>query len=157
MSHGEVDCCSSAVTPASIVSAAASADPIGRRLPLWNSKEYFLDCLVVALEVRRTTEDDGITAYFAGHERFSMNPNDCDTLGPGAYNAPGVEGLRPADGVLYLNSAGTAGYYSRARGLGADDMLATSAGLWIASDNSGASQMCGGVQNLSGICFLPYS
>ena len=36
-------------------------------------------------------------------------------------------------------------------------MLATSAGLWIASDNQNASQMCGGVQNLPGICFLPYS
>jgi len=36
-------------------------------------------------------------------------------------------------------------------------MLATSAGLWIASDNQDASQMCGGVQNLSGICFLPYN
>jgi hypothetical protein len=35
-------------------------------------------------------------------------------------------------------------------------MLATSAGLWIASDNLSASQMCGGVQNLSGICFLPH-
>jgi hypothetical protein len=33
----------------------------------------------------------------------------------------------------------------------------TSAGLWIASDNFDGSQMCGGVQNLSGICFLPYS
>ena len=35
-------------------------------------------------------------------------------------------------------------------------MLLTSAGLWIASDNLDASQMCGGVQNLSGICLLPY-
>jgi hypothetical protein len=100
---------------------------------------------------------DASTAYFAGHERFSMNPDNCNALGPGAYSAPGLEGLRPADGVLYVNSAGTAGYYSRARGLGADDMLVTSAGLWIASDNDAASQMCGGAQNLSGICFLPYS
>ena len=35
-------------------------------------------------------------------------------------------------------------------------MLVTSAGLWIASDNPSGSQMCGGAQNLSGICFLPY-
>jgi hypothetical protein len=56
-----------------------------------------------------------------------------------------------------VNSAGSAGYYSRDRGLGADDMLATSAGLWIASDNFDGSQMCGGVENLSGICFLPYN
>ena len=35
-------------------------------------------------------------------------------------------------------------------------MLVTSAGLWIASDNLDGSQMCGGVQGLAGICFLPY-
>jgi hypothetical protein len=100
---------------------------------------------------------DANAAYFAGHERFSMNSQDCDALGPGGYNAPGMEGLQPSTGDLYINSGGTAGYYSRDRGLGADDMLATSAGLWIASDNEASSQMCGGVENLSGICFLPYS
>jgi hypothetical protein len=100
---------------------------------------------------------DASAAYFAGHERFSMNSNDCDALGPGGYNAPGIEGLSPTTGDLMLNSAGTAGYYSRDRGLGADDMLATSAGVWIGSDNYEASNMCGGVANLAGICFLPYS
>jgi len=54
------------------------------------------------------------------------------------------------------NSAGTAGLYSRGKGLGADDMLVTGAGLWIASDNYEGAQMCGGVYGLSGICFLPY-
>jgi hypothetical protein len=100
---------------------------------------------------------DDNAAYFAGHERYSMNSDDCDALGPGGYNAPGIEGLQPSTGDLYVNPAGTAGYYSRDRGLGADDLLVTGAGLWIASDNFEGSQMCGGVQNLSGICFLPYS
>ena len=100
---------------------------------------------------------DANAAYFAGHERYSMNPEDCDALGPDAYNAPGMEGLQPSTGDLYLNWAGSAGYYIRDRGLGADDMLVTSAGLWIASDNFDGSQMCGGVENLSGICFLPYT
>jgi hypothetical protein len=99
---------------------------------------------------------DASAAYFAGHERYSMNAQDCDALGPGGYNAPGIEGLQPSTGHLYVNGAGSAGYYSRARGLGADDMLLTSAGLWIASDNSDGSQTCGGVENLAGICFLPY-
>jgi hypothetical protein len=99
---------------------------------------------------------DASAAYFGGHERYSMNPNDCDALGPGGYNAPGMEGLFPSDGSLYTDSTGTVGYYSRDRGEGADDMLLTSAGLWIASDNQDGSQACGGVQNLSGICFLPY-
>ncbi len=100
---------------------------------------------------------DANGAYFGGHERFSMNANGCDALGNGGYNAPGMEGLDPANGNLYVSSDGSAGYYSRDRGLGADDMLTTSAGLWIASDNQSGSQMCGGAQNLSGICFLPYS
>ncbi len=83
-------------------------------------------------------------------------PTDCDEEGAGAYSAPGMEGVDPATGDLYLNSAGTAGYYSHDRGLGADDMLVTSAGLWIASDNFDDTQFCGGVST-SGICFLPYS
>ena len=51
----------------------------------------------------------------------------------------------------------------RARGLGADDMLVTSAGLWIASDNQNNADTCGTaasgtgtVYGKSGICFLPY-
>jgi hypothetical protein len=103
-----------------------------------------------------TTAADSQAVYFAGHERYSMNPNGCDALGPGGYNAPGTEGLNPATGALYVNSAGSAGYYSRARGLGANGMLLTSAGLWIASDNFDDSDTCGGVSGHAGICFLPY-
>lgn len=91
--------------------------------------------------------------HIGGHERYSMNPSGCNNLGPGGYNAPGLE---PANGALYINSAGSAGYYSRARGLGADDMLATGAGLWIASDNLDGSDTCGGQSGHAGICFLPY-
>ncbi len=96
-------------------------------------------------------------AYFGGHERYSMNQQACDTLSQAGYNAPGIEGLDPANGHLYVNAAGTAGFYSRARGLGADDMLVTSAGLWIASDNLDGSDTCGGVSGLAGICLLPYA
>jgi hypothetical protein len=103
------------------------------------------------------TAADSKGAYFAGHERWSMNQEACDTLGPGGYPAPGMEGLDPANGHLYVNKANTAGLYSRARGLGADDMLFTSAGLWIASDNAFGSSTCGGVSGLAGICFLPYA
>jgi len=98
---------------------------------------------------------DSKAAYFGGHQRWSMNPSGCDFQGPGAYPAPGIEGLDPANGALYINAGGTAGYYSRDRGLGADDMLVTSAGLWIASDNFDQAQYCGGVST-SGLCFLPY-
>ncbi len=92
---------------------------------------------------------DAGTAYFAGHERWSNNPDDCDAAGPTAVPAPGFEGLSPTSGALTFNP-------TRARGLGADDLLLTSAGLWIASDNYEDSTMCGGQQNHAGICFLPY-
>jgi hypothetical protein len=98
---------------------------------------------------------DSGAAYFAGHERWSMNPGGCDTQGPGAYVAPGIEGLVTSSGNLLLNAQGTA-LYTRSRGLGADDMLVTSAGLWIASDNYQGSQACGGVNGLAGLCLLPY-
>ena len=75
---------------------------------------------------------DASTAYFAGHERWASNPDDCDGQGPGAVNAAGFEGLSTTDGSLTFNP-------TRARGLGADDMLDTSAGLWIASDNQGGA------------------
>jgi hypothetical protein len=68
-----------------------------------------------------------------------------------------MEGLDPANGNLYVSPDGSAGYYSRDRGLGADDMLTTSAGLWIASDNFGGKTSCGGQAGFSGLCFLPNS
>jgi hypothetical protein len=97
-----------------------------------------------------STAADASTAYFGGHERWSENPDDCDAQGPGAVDAPGMEGLSPSTGALTFNP-------TRARGLGADDMLVTGAGLWIASDNLDGSAMCGGAYAHAGICFLPYT
>jgi len=92
---------------------------------------------------------DASTVYFAGHERWSENKDGCDHAGTGAIPAPGIEGLSPKTGLLTFNP-------TRARGLGADDMIITPEGLWIASDNWENSNMCGGVKNLAGICLLPY-
>ncbi len=92
---------------------------------------------------------DASTAYFGGHERWSQNPNDCDAQGSGAISAPGMEGLSPTTGLLTFNP-------TRARGLGADDMLITSGGLWIASDNMNNGVQCAGKSGHAGICFLPY-
>lgn len=97
-----------------------------------------------------STAADASTAYFGGHERWSENPDGCDAAGPGAISAPGMEGLSPSTGLLTFNP-------TRGRGYGADDMLLTGAGLWIASDNFDGSNQCGGVSGHSGICFLPYS
>lgn len=94
---------------------------------------------------------DARTAYFAGHELWSQSPDGCKDFrhDPQAILAPGFEGLSPQTGRLTFNP-------TRSRGLGADDLLLTEAGLWIASDNFRGSQMCGKVNGLSGICFLPY-
>jgi hypothetical protein len=102
-----------------------------------------------------STAADAGAAYFGGHERWSQNPSACDKAGPGSIADPGMEGLNTATGKALLNSQGTA-LYTRGRGLGADDMLVTSAGLWIASDNFNNASYCGGVSGHSGICFLPY-
>ncbi len=95
-----------------------------------------------------STAADTNTAYFGGHERWFDNGHDCDAAGPGAVSAPGMAGLSPSGGIIWNPT--------RARGLGADDMLVTSAGLWVASDNDFGSSQCGGVGGHAGICFLPY-
>ena len=53
------------------------------------------------------------------------------------------------------NSGGTTGLYRRGRGQRAEDMLLTSAGLWIARDNEQGTQTCG-IPGPAGTCFLPY-
>ena len=101
---------------------------------------------------------DDSAVYVSGHNRWFNNQNQCNKAGPGAIPAPGLAGLTPgpAGGSLILNSAGTAGLYSRSRGHGSDDMVITSAGLWIASDNFGGKTSCGGQAGFSGLCYLQY-
>jgi len=97
--------------------------------------------------------------YIGGHERWANDPNGCKKAGPGSIVAPGLGGFTTGatGGSLLMNSAGVAGLYSRSRGRGADAMLLTSAGLWVASDNFGGSTSCGGQAGYAGICFLPYT
>jgi hypothetical protein len=97
-----------------------------------------------------STAADTNDAYFAGHERWADNSHGCNAAGPGAVPAQGMVGLSPSTGAVVYNP-------SRGRGYGADDMLVTSAGLWIASDNAFGTDTCAHVSNLAGICFLPYS
>jgi hypothetical protein len=98
---------------------------------------------------------DSSAVYIGGHERWADNQNGCNHPGSGALPAPGLGGFNPANGALITNASGTAGLYSRSRGNGADDLLVTSAGLWVASDNFGGGTSCGGVSGFAGLCFLP--
>jgi hypothetical protein len=102
---------------------------------------------------------DSSAVYAAGHERWADNASGCNDAGSGAIPAQGMGGFTPGPtgGALMTNSGGTAGLYSRGRGLGADDMVITSAGLWIASDDEGDTDTCGNASDVAGICFLPYS
>jgi hypothetical protein len=107
-----------------------------------------------------STAEDGRTVYAAGHERWANNPNGCDGPGPGAVADSGLAGFDiPSGLVVTKDTDATVGKYQRAKGLGADDMLFTTQGLWIGSDNgtsSGTAQQCGGVSGHAGICLLPY-
>jgi hypothetical protein len=101
---------------------------------------------------------DSSAVYAGGDERWADNASGCNHPGTGSVNAPGMGGFTPgaSGGTLLENSGNSAGLYSRARGLGADDMLLTGTGLWIASDNLQGSATCGGVPGHAGICFLQY-
>lgn len=102
-----------------------------------------------------STAADASTVYVGGHERWADNSDGCDSPGSSAVAAPGMGGFDPTTGQLSFNP-------TRARGQGADDEVITSAGLWIASDNSFNSNTCGKTptgaasKGHAGICFLPY-
>lgn len=110
-----------------------------------------------------TVTASSAAVYIGGHEEYADNRDGCKSAGPGAVAAPGLGALYPARGRALLNPKRTAGRYSRSRGAGADDLLLTRAGLWVASDNGilaggrfHLSDTCGGIGDHAGICFLPY-
>ncbi len=90
------------------------------------------------------------TVYIGGHERWANNRNGCDSAGPGALARPGIAALNAGNGDVRSWNP------TRALGYGADDMLVTKAGLWVASDNfsNGQAQKCGGLPKHGGICFF---
>jgi hypothetical protein len=90
---------------------------------------------------------DANNVYVAGHQRWLDN-TACDTAGPTAQSRPGVGDIDPVTGLA------TTWNPTRARGEGADDLVLTSAGLWIADDNKLGATLCGGKFH-PGICFFP--
>ena len=95
---------------------------------------------------------DSSNVYVTGHPRWADNPDSCNHAGPGAVPDNGLQGLHAGTGRV-IAPGGTA-LYSMARA-NADDMMFTSAGLWIASSNRFDSHTCGKVPDHSGICLLP--
>jgi hypothetical protein len=91
---------------------------------------------------------DASTVFIGGHQRWISNGEGCDRQGPGGRAQPGLGELTPTTGVAQTGP-------SRGRGLGAGDLLRTSAGLWIASDNQANTATCGTASARMGICFLP--
>ena len=93
---------------------------------------------------------DASTVFIGGHQKFISNGNACGgtTPGPGGIVQPGLGAVNPTTGAHQPSA-------NRGRGLGAADMLRTSAGLWIASDNQANTNTCAGVSGRMGICFLP--
>jgi hypothetical protein len=97
---------------------------------------------------------DATTVFAAGHQRYvsavSGPSVGCDygSGGPGLVAQPGLAEFDPATGNHQPGP-------SRGRGVGAEDLLRTSAGLWIASDNQANTDSCAGQGFRMGICFLP--
>jgi hypothetical protein len=86
--------------------------------------------------------------YVGGHERWANNPEGDDSCGPGCVPRQGVGDISVKTGKATRWNPG------RSRGEGADDMVLTRAGLWIASDTYFGSDTCGGEYH-PGICFFP--
>lgn len=91
---------------------------------------------------------DASTVFAGGHQRWVSNPQGCDAAGPGAIPQTGLAEFDPATGNYQPGP-------DRGRGWGADDLLRTPAGLWVASDNFAGTVTCAGQSGHSGICFLP--
>ena len=93
---------------------------------------------------------DASTVFIGGHQRWISNGDECDRndRAPGRAQA-GLGHVTPTTGA---DQPGP----SRGRGYGANDLLRTSAGLWIASDNQANTAGCGtATGGRMGICFLP--
>jgi hypothetical protein len=71
----------------------------------------------------------GSVVYIQGHQRWVDNPYGVDEAGPGAVKRQGIAALDPVSGKALEDWNP-----SKTRAVGGKDLLATEAGLWVASD-----------------------
>jgi hypothetical protein len=86
--------------------------------------------------------------YVAGHQRWLDNPQGNNSCLTTCVSRPGVADVDATTGLA------TDWNPTRDRGLGADDLLLTPNGLWIAADTTNNAVRCGHVYH-PGICFFP--
>jgi hypothetical protein len=109
-------------------------------LPMWTN--------VTGCDSLFSVAADDDVVYAAGHQRWMNNEGVCEIANLNSVTRQGVAAVSNVDGRAADWNPG------RARGHGADDMLLTSAGLWIASDTFDNATTCANAYH-PGLCFFP--